>query len=681
MLRPIKSFTTVLVGCLFFTFILISTTSISQHNYTPRHPSTIRAASYVENRAPCKSSTPTSVSSPSPSSVSSLKVDRPASLPINDPFEKKQGRSGTIKIPRQVKPFVKTSVSHSQREEEPSSSPSLIQRNRGDAVHSSRSRSSSSQDQERYLMYVPYAGVTNQLISIWHGSLIARALNRTLLIPNLSPNVHVEPSSSGDQATKEPAPTKWSEFFDLDEYARKTGLRIEELDSFLERRGIIEQSSLPTDMDAAIEQARVDIRMKKRSLNSEKQSKREDHVAETRNHHAATTIENNDEKRDAGAEIGMLRKRTVHKKRWIQFESLVQQSHPTISKPSGSEYDASSQEPESNQPFTAPRTQSSSTRKKTTLVRQVRFPTVQKCFSEAGYGTDRRIDMTGRRFMQRYNIDPNLIPTPFLDPRRDNGSIWSRWRMDKVIERYQQPEYVQEEILCLGHVYRLLPGGHNRIWTEFGQYFRYTKRVETFIDEILNELLPKDDRIPEQTPNNTDNDSTLSGTPLPQDRNVIHPQFVGLHLRRGDFYRHCLGIASPADPNGWNRCYPSTDHIISLLDSTPFTSHSTTLSTLASTSSSPTTTATTSNKKLPVLVLTNEHDPKELAKADAQNWIRVDHARLGTLEKFGRYGPILIDGALLARASLLVGVEYSTYFRTASKRAETWYHGQTLFVV
>ncbi|KAF9538678.1 hypothetical protein EC957_006350 [Mortierella hygrophila] len=496
-------------------------------------------------------------------------------------------------------------------------------------------------------MYVPYAGVTNQLISIWHGSLIAKALNRTLLIPNLSPNVHVEPSGGQQQQQQEPTTTKWSEFFDLDEYARRTGVKIEELDSFLERRGIVDQATVHPAVDAAITKVREEGRLKRRSLKMMMKKRSED-LAEPGNLRA--------DREDKGAEQeGQQRQKKTkraHKKRWIQFESLVQQSNPIVSKSSSSSAAAAaeakaagSQEPESNQPFTAP-TVITSTKK--TTVRPIRFPTVQKCFSEAGYGTDRRIDMTGRRFMQRYNIDPTLTPTPFLDPLRDNSSIWSRWRMDKVIERYQQPQYAQEEILCLGHVYRLLPGGNNRVWTEFGQYFRYTERVQDFVDQILEELLPKDqDHDQEQ-----------------KQKHKVQP-FVGLHLRRGDFYRHCLGITSPADPNGWNRCYPSTDHIISLLDSPPTAS---------------TTSTTTSTKKLPVLVLTNEHDPKELAKADSQNWIRVDHAKLGTLEKFGRYGPILMDGALLARASLLVGVEYSTYFRTASKRAETWYRGQTLFV-
>ncbi|KAF9136971.1 hypothetical protein BGX30_010647 [Mortierella sp. GBA39] len=618
MLRPIKSLTALLVGCLFlFTFILISTTSTSQHSYySPRRPSSLRAS--LSSDASCESSS---------SSSTPVSVDN--GLP-----KKQGGRPVPTKVTRQVRPLA-IPIAPTPLGRDQSSNAVNINYNQ------------EQEEEKRYLMYVPYAGVTNQLISIWHGSLIAKALNRTLLIPNLSPNVHVEPSGGQQQQQQEPTTTKWSEFFDLDEYARRTGVKIEELDSFLERRGIVDQATVHPAVDAAITKVREEGRLKRRSLKM-MMKKRSENLAEPGNPRADS------EGKGTEQESQQKKKKTrkTHKKRWIQFESLVQQSNPIVSKSASSSSSAAaaaeaagSQEPESNQPFRAP-TVITSTKK--TTVRPIRFPTVQKCFSEAGYGTDRRIDMTGRRFMQRYNIDPTLTPTPFLDPLRDNSSIWSRWRMDKVIERYQQPQYAQEEILCLGHVYRLLPGGNNRVWTEFGQYFRYTERVQDFVDQILEELLPKDqDQDQEQ-----------------KQKHKMQP-FVGLHLRRGDFYRHCLGITSPADPNGWNRCYPSTEHIISLLDSSPTAS---------------TTSTTTSTKKLPVLVLTNEHDPKELAKADAQHWIRVDHAKLGTLEKFGRYGPILMDGALLARASLLVGVEYSTYFRTASKRAETWYRGQTLFV-
>lgn len=437
----------------------------------------------------------------------------------------------------------------------------------------------------RYLMYVPYAGVTNQLISIWHGSMIAKALNRTLLIPNLSPNVHVE--VDGQQ---EPAPTRWSEFIDLELYSRQTGLQLEELDDFLARRGIVEHNGLL--------RRRSDSKNTKRSMGTKPNP------------------------------------RNKHKKRWIQLESLVQEGQPIPKSSLDTTNKATSEQEAQETYYQRPAF--------------VKHPVVEQCFSEAGYGMDRRIDMTGRRFMQRYAINSTLIPTPFLDPERDNNSIWARWRMDKVIERYQQPQYEQEEILCLGHVYRLLPGGNNRAWVEFGQHFHYKERVHEFVDEILEELLPRD-----------------------------HQAFVGIHLRRGDFERHCLGITSPADPNGWNRCYPSVQHIISLLSGkTGAGGHSVS----GVTTAAHTVALESGYQKLPVFVLTNERDPTELAKADAENWIRVDHKRLGTLERFGRYGPILIDGALLARANLLVGVEYSTYFKTASKRAETWYNSRTIFV-
>ncbi|KAF9951432.1 hypothetical protein BGZ72_007047 [Mortierella alpina] len=523
------------------------------------------------------------------------------------------------------------------------------------------SRPVSTTDEPRYLMYIPYAGVTNQLISIWHGSMIAKALNRTLLIPNLSPNVHVE---SGDQG-QEPTATKWSEFFDLDHYSRMTGLKIEELDSFLARRGIVERPNVEGSSAAVAGGAAP---RRKRS--------------------------------DEGTPSpGAGQKKRLFRKRWIQVESPIQQGHP-ISTPLSSSSSSSESGP-STATSSTDSSFSTSTRK---VVRSVKFPAVQQCYSEAGYGSDRRVDMTGRRFMQRYNIGSTLIPTPYLDPERDNSTIWARWRMDKVIERYQQPEHEQQEILCLGHVYRLLPGGQNRAWVEFGQHFQYTEQVHTFVDEILESLLPKTESDIRTEAVDNQEDHALVNNEDPSLRTTPPRAFVGVHLRRGDFQRHCLGITSPADPNGWNRCYPSTEHIISLVDRynpsrDQLAQQEQQQSVLASDvhpsrprhTHAPTAlykrqdpvqlnSHNSNHEKLPVLVLTNERDPDELAKADAQNWIRVDHQTLGTLDRFGRYGPILIDGALLARARLLVGVEYSTYFQTASRRAETWYGGQAIFV-
>ncbi|CAO3572739.1 unnamed protein product [Mortierella alpina] len=632
MLRPVKLLTGLLACCLFIlTCILISAPS-SESNPSYTH-SSCAPASF----------------SPQPD-PSQPQLDL-ADLPQN-------GHIIPIKASRQVQGSLPPTP---QVLTPPARSASATDSSLGGSG-STASTTTTTTDEPRYLMYIPYAGVTNQLISIWHGSMIAKALNRTLLIPNLSPNVHVDSDGQG----QEPAATKWSEFFDLEHYSKMTGLKIEELDSFLARKGIVERSSAAVAVAA----------------NAAQRRKRSDEGAAP----------------GTGTGAGGQQKKRL-RKRWIQLDSAIQQGHP-ISTP------LSSADVTSTDPLL-----STVTRKGT---KSIKFPAVQQCFSEAGYGLDRRIDMTGRRFMQRYNIGSTLIPTPYLDPERDNSSIWARWRMDKVIERYQQPEHEQREILCLGHVYRLLPGGQNRAWVEFGQHFQYTEQVHTFVDEILETLLPQSENDIQAEPlvnDSRDNTSLLNkGDPSTRTTPVPLRAFVGVHLRRGDFQRHCLGITSPADPNGWNRCYPSTEHIISLLDRynpskdqlaqqqeqqsvlasdvhphRPRHTHATVSAAAAAALSKrqdpvPIHTNDSQDPKLPVLVLTNERDPDELAKADAQNWIRVDHQRLGTLDRFGRYGPILIDGALLARARLLVGVEYSTYFQTASRRAETWYGGQAIFV-
>ncbi|KAF9357790.1 hypothetical protein BGX34_009221 [Mortierella sp. NVP85] len=533
------------------------------------------------------------------------------------------------------------------------------------------------EDSSRYLMYVPYAGVTNQLISIWHGSMIAKALNRTLLIPNLSPNVHIAQTPSPDQESSAPTATKWSEFFDLEYYSQRTGLQIEELDGFLERKGIVEQSSV---LSKVMGNRRVRLDVSK-------------------------------DLEDDRASAGHIKRNQRNQRRWIQLQSVTKKSplSPSLSltsRSSGSPSYSRRKRSSTTRPRAEAKAATRTTRSQArTTLRFIKYPTAQKCISEAGYGFDRRIDMTGRQFMQRYNIDPSLIPTPFLDPDNDNKTLWSRLRMDKLVERYLQPEYEQQEILCLGHVYRLLPGGRDRAWVEFGQHFHYTKSVDSFVDEILGQLLSPSLSLLSSSPMAAENiGSSQSGSTHDEtdsNRPTFHDQpFIGIHLRRGDFERHCLGITSPADFNGWNRCYPSTGHIISLLNTYGQQQMQRQQDRLSSANVLRLTDSRLSgthslphrlhqrvqqphqhdSKDIPVLVLTNERDPEELAKADAQNWIRVDHKRLGTLERYGEYGPILIDGALLARAHLLVGVEYSTYFKTAGKRAESWYGGETLFV-
>ncbi|KAG0269259.1 hypothetical protein DFQ27_004321 [Actinomortierella ambigua] len=567
------------------------------------------------------------------------------------------------------------------------------------------------QQQKRYLVYVPYAGATNQLISIWHASMIAKHLNRTLLLPNLSPNVHVQEAATkkvdgdGDdddetmssefvQRVKEidrrikrglavsqleraliqrlPG-TRWSRFFDIQAYSRRVGVEIEELDDYLVRSY----------------QERLEDEEEKDLLGAEEEEEEEE------------------EERSS-----QWFKR--HEKRWLGFWRAKSTAEDETAVVVQSKKDAASSSTSSRPSLLS----SSSPSTKHGARRVPIFADPLHCYSEGGYGMDRRMDVTGKQFLARYGISRQIRPTPFLNPKLDSGTIWARWRVDKVIERYRQPAFTQgegERVLCLSHVYRLLPGGRNRAWVEFGQHLKYTQEVEDFVEEALVSLLKEwqtdeDEAVGEEKEQGKgveeeekkkERQARGSGLAASLPRSL--PPFVGLHLRRGDFERHCLGITSPADPNGWNRCYPSTEHVISLLSnqermfhqagldfallpsasSSSYSSSSSSSSSAISTLPLPPPSSSSSPKAAhpwPVLVLSNERDPRELAKSRAQGWISVDHGRLGTVDRFGGYGPIMVDGALLARASLLVGVEYSTYFRTASLRAQTWRGGRTLFV-
>ncbi|KAG0040033.1 hypothetical protein BGZ82_005683 [Podila clonocystis] len=68
----------------------------------------------------------------------------------------------------------------------------------------------------RYFNYNPYAGFSNQFYCMLRTMHIAKRLNRTLLIPPIT-------SSSHDTSRRNQA---WSDFFDLDEFEAKTGLKV-----------------------------------------------------------------------------------------------------------------------------------------------------------------------------------------------------------------------------------------------------------------------------------------------------------------------------------------------------------------------------------------------------------------------------------------------------------------------
>ncbi|KAF9545875.1 hypothetical protein EC957_010379 [Mortierella hygrophila] len=78
---------------------------------------------------------------------------------------------------------------------------------------------------ERYFTYMPFAGISNQFYGMLRAMSIARALDRTLILPPIT-------SSSHDRSRQNQA---WSDFFDLDEFRRRTGLKVIEYQDLRDR--------------------------------------------------------------------------------------------------------------------------------------------------------------------------------------------------------------------------------------------------------------------------------------------------------------------------------------------------------------------------------------------------------------------------------------------------------------
>lgn len=70
----------------------------------------------------------------------------------------------------------------------------------------------------KYLSYMPFAGLTNQFIALENAAYLALRLNRTLIIPPITSNVHDKHNSN----------QRWSDYFDLPRFASLSGLQIVE---------------------------------------------------------------------------------------------------------------------------------------------------------------------------------------------------------------------------------------------------------------------------------------------------------------------------------------------------------------------------------------------------------------------------------------------------------------------
>ena len=76
-----------------------------------------------------------------------------------------------------------------------------------------------------------------------------------------------------------------------------------------------------------------------------------------------------------------------------------------------------------------------------------------------------------------------------------------------------------------------------------------------------------------------------------------------------------------------------------------------------------------------VLVTSDETDAAWWADVRARGWRGIDHAAAHTEERLGRWYPVLVDAAALARADGFVGTAGSTYSSLSARRVGEWRGG------
>ncbi|KAG9068087.1 hypothetical protein KI688_011679 [Linnemannia hyalina] len=213
---------------------------------------------------------------------------------------------------------------------------------------------------------------------------------------------------------------------------------------------------------------------------------------------------------------------------------------------------------------------------------------------------------------------------------------------------------------CLSCPYFLNgPDLNDRAWKEIGLHMKFNAKVEAMADEILDTLLPR---------------PTASTTRR-------HPEFIIVHLRRGDIVTKCKPGQDEKD------CLVQIEEIAEKVDEIEKQRR---IKALAGTTEQ---NADVVFERLPVLVTTNEKRPKELEKLEKLGWVMLDHGdaekdeqgqvkpsttkKLGTMTSLGPFYPPMLDAVLLTRGDYLIGMSNSRMSQLATQRGAAWYGHST----
>ncbi|KAF9577401.1 hypothetical protein BGW38_007403 [Lunasporangiospora selenospora] len=248
-----------------------------------------------------------------------------------------------------------------------------------------------------------------------------------------------------------------------------------------------------------------------------------------------------------------------------------------------------------------------------------------QCRITCGFGSKRTIDFTAKGFLKQWKLDVTLSPLRLDATKLDSiASILTPHRKEKYI--------------CISNTYKIAVADKSE-WDRFGQHLHFTPELEDFVQEFLDKNLEKPSPVYD-----------------PELRQEVVPKqpYVAIHVRRGDFAQYCESNFAGAR---MAQCLPSTEQIAQRVD---------TIQTRFAAQSS-------ENAMMPVFVATNERRPEELKKFADLGWRYLDHDEMGTAEKLGVFGPMMVDQVFMAHAQALVGIQMSTFSRVGALRQRDWH--------
>ncbi|KAF9321659.1 hypothetical protein BG003_000542 [Podila horticola] len=503
------------------------------------------------------------------------------------------------------------------------------------------------QEPVRYFTYEPYAGFSNQFYCMLRAMHIAKELNRTLLIPPIT-------SSNHDMSRRNQA---WSEFFDLDEFQAKTGLKVIEYHDLRDKggfrgpTGVRESGSslggywvpphLVADPNNDKRYGRPLETPPKEMLPQEERTRSEGYQ-----HSFGTGTGSVDMSFPCHVTCGFGTKRSLDytakgfMRQW-GFE-LKKLTLPMIAVSENATDNA-------NMPET---------------------------------------------------LRTKALP---MDQTRD---------YDRIMKALNHETLRDEPFLCITNTYKIqIPRGPENVgigsfeFSEFGQFLKFQPKVVQFVDEYLEKVLgkapenrvsyPKDTFwIPQQAPLSPAEPADKQPMDIP-----IAPPLPFNNPPRNrflSFQQAHLLIQTPKNPIKarlrprtycketfgdfkLTQCLPSNERYVELVRELQERARK------AAKGGSPT--------KIPVFVATNENTPEKVQElrmlglqsvsgdsGDGEEWRVLNHTELQTVARLGPYGPMVIDQILMAEAEAVLGVKMSTFSRVAEYRQRDWYGKRMLYM-